>query len=405
MFTISKERFRSEYEKLISRNSTAEERGELFATFHATVSYKDMQEIVYEIEKLASIASAKTKIFKEIRKYKDSLKKERSKLDEEVSRNSDSEIEEPVYESLFPIADIRKIPRAKLEEAPKAMNFFEDLNEGRFIELKKSIEKQGILHNLVVQELKNGNFMILSGHQRVRACDELFEETKDAKYQEFPCKVYAQDALSEEDAQRIVILTNTAQRGTLSLVEQIRSVKELTELEKKKSFYGSGDVTQEVAKRLNLPRSEVFRLKNLGNLIESLKSECGNKKDGKTLSLRDGEVISHLTPELQKHIYDKSYYQSDFLTATRVKALRKLSEDATVKDVDAIFAGNRMYSYTVTTPVEQPQGFKTLAVHVAKEDEMKLWKIIKTAIDNGDLAASKDVLLKLVETVTHDSME
>ena len=83
-------------------------------------------------------------------------------MDEEVSRNSDSEIEEPVYESLFPIADIRKIPRAKLEEAPKAMNFFEDLNEGRFIELKKSIEKQGILHNLVVQELKNGNFMILS---------------------------------------------------------------------------------------------------------------------------------------------------------------------------------------------------------------------------------------------------
>ena len=406
---MSKERFKVEYEELMSRDPkpTAIERGKLFVIFRETMSLKDMQKVVYDISggELANLKSAKTKICKEINKYKDSKKKEEPKVDKEVSRNPDSEIEETVYESLFPVADIRNIPRDKLEEAPKAMNFFGDLNEGRFTELKMSIEKQGILHNLVVQELDNGNFRILSGHQRVRACDELFEETKDAKYQEFPCKVYKKGDLSEEDARRIVILTNTAQRGTLSLSEQIRSISELTELEKKKSFYGSGDVTTEVAERLNLSRSAVFRLKNCGNLIEPLKSECGNKKDGKTLSLRDGEVISHLTPELQQHIYDKGYYQSDFLTATRVKALRQLLKDATVEEVDKIFAGNRMYSYTVCTTVEQPQGFKTLAVHVAKEDEGRLVNIIKAAIDNGDLATSKEVLLKLVEEIEHASIE
>ena len=409
MFDISKEKFKIAYKELMSRDPkpTAIERGKLFVTFLETMSFKDMKEVLYEVEKMATLESAKTKICKEKKKYEDSLKKEDANMDEIQLHIADSDAgaDETFYESHFPIADIRNIPRAKLEEAPKAMNFFGDLNEGRFTELKVSIEKQGILHNLVVQELENGNFRILSGHQRVRACDELFEETKDAKYQEFPCKVYKKDDLSEEDARRIVILTNTAQRGTLSLPEQIRSISELTELEKKKSFYGSGDVTTEVAKRLNLSRSAVFRLKNLGNLIVPLKNECGNKKDGKTLSLRDGEVISYLTPELQKHIYDKGYYQSDFLTATRVKALRQLLKDATVEDVDKIFAGNRMYSYTITTTVEQPQGFKTLAVHVAKEDELKLLQIIKAALDKGELAASKEVLLKQVEEVAHDSIE
>ena len=409
MFDISKEKFKIAYKELMSRDPkpTAIERGKLFVTFLETMSFKDMKEVLYEVEKMATLESAKTKICKEKKKYEDSLKKEDANMDEIQLHiaESDAGADETFYESHFPIADIRKIPRDKLEEAPKAMNFFGDLNEGRFTELKVSIEKQGILHNLVVQELENGNFRILSGHQRVRACDELFEETKDAKYQEFPCKVYKKGDLSEEDARRIVILTNTAQRGTLSLSEQIRSISELTELEKKKSFYGSGDVTTEVAERLNLSRSAVFRLKNCGNLIEPLKSECGNKKDGKTLSLRDGEVISHLTPELQQHIYDKGYYQSDFLTATRVKALRQLLKDATVEDVDKIFAGNRMYSYTITTTVEQPQGFKTLAVHVAKEDELKLLQIIKAALDKGELTASKEVLLKQVEEVAHDSIE
>ena len=409
MFDISKEKFKIAYKELMSRDPkpTAIERGKLFVTFLETMSFKDMKEVLYEVEKMATLESAKTKICKEKKKYEDSLKKEDANMDEIQLHIAKSEAgaDETFYESHFPVADIRNIPRDKLEEAPKAMNFFGDLNEGRFTELKVSIEKQGILHNLVVQELENGNFRILSGHQRVRACDELFEETQDAKYQEFPCKVYKKDDLSEEDARRIVILTNTAQRGTLSLPEQIRSISELTELEKKKSFYGSGDVTTEVAKRLNLSRSAVFRLKNLGNLIVPLKNECGNKKDGKTLSLRDGEVISYLTPELQKHIYDKGYYQSDFLTATRVKALRQLLTDATVEDVDKIFAGNRMYSYTITTTVEQPQGFKTLAVHVAKEDELKLLQIIKAALDKGELTASKEVLLKQVEEVAHDSIE
>lgn len=293
------------------------------------------------------------------------------------------------WEQRLPETQIMMIERDKLVDAPADWNFFKPLDAKRFDELVQSIKKYSIQHNLVVQSLSNGTFRILSGHQRVKACDKLYEEKKDDKYRKFPCKVYKVGELDDADARRIVIFTNTAQRGDLSLEDCIRSVTELDKLEKAKVYYGSEvDVKKEVAKILGISRSAVFRLQNLSSLDKNLLNICGNKSEGKEISVREGEVLSKLSPEVQSHIFVKGHYKS--LTPKRLSELRKMADKATSNDIDKIFSSQKDYKYSVTSTVECPEGFETIALHVKPEEKIHLGEFLKKAIE-GDHTLSEDV--------------
>ena len=289
----------------------------------------------------------------------------------------------------FPKAKVMMIPVDKLEDAPEEWNFFKDLNKEKFGELILSIKKYGIQHNLVVQEMEGGKFRILSGHQRVKACKELFETTGDKRYEIVPCRVYKQEELADEDARRIVIFTNTAQRGDLSLEDRVRSVEELTKLEKSKAFYGSGsDVKKKVAEVLGVSRSAVFRLQNLASLDKELLTICGNKGEGKAISVREGEVLSKLTPDQQAYIYKKGHYKD--LTPGRLSALKNLKATATVDNIDEIFGKAMEYRYSVVTTIKRPDEFETIGVHVKPEEKVKLGEFLEKAI-NDDTTLSTEV--------------
>lgn len=293
------------------------------------------------------------------------------------------------WEQRFPETQIMMIERDKLVDAPSDWNFFNPLDEKRFDELVRSIKEYSIQHNLVVQSLPDGTFRILSGHQRVKACDKLYEEKKEDRYRKFPCKVYKVDELDDEDARRIVIFTNTAQRGDLSLEDCIRSVTELDKLEKEKAYYGSKvDVKKEVAKILGVSRSAVFRLQNLSSLDKKLLNICGNKSAGKEISVREGEVLSKLSPEVQSHIFVKDHYRS--LTPKRLSELREMADKATPNDVDKIFSSQKDCKYSVTSTVERPEGFETIALHVKPEEKVHLGEFLKKAIE-GDHTLSEEV--------------
>lgn len=320
-----------------------------------------------------------------------------------VAKSSDTDESAESWEKDFPVAKVMMIPIEKLEAAPADWNFFQNLSEERFGELKRSIEEYGIQHNLVVQEVESGKFRILSGHQRVKACKDLFETTKKEEYRSIPCKVYGAGELSDEDARRIVIFTNTAQRGDLSLEDRIKSVKELTELEQSKAFYGSGvDVKKKVSEILGVSRSAVFRLQNLSSLDEKMLALCGNKSEGKKISVREGEVLSKLPAEQQKYISGKKYYEK--LTPSRLSALNSLSVDATNDDIDKIFNTEKEHRYSVVTTVERPDGCETLGIHVKTEDKVKLGEFLASAIESDDTLSesAKKSLISLVEELKNN---
>ena len=314
---------------------------------------------------------------------------------EPPAESSDTDENGDSFENHFPKAEVRMIPRDKLVDAPDNLNFFQPLSDDRFEDLKRSIEEYGIQHNLVVQEMDNGKFRILSGHQRVKACDKLYEKTENEKYRNFPCKVYEKGKLSEEDARLIVIFTNTAQRGDLSLEDRVRSVDELTKLEKAKSFYGSGkDVKKTVSKILRVSRSAVFRLQNLSSLDKDLLAICGNKSEGKEISVREGEVLSKLTSAQQEHIKDKEYYKD--LTSSRLSALKNLSAEASTDDIDEIFKTEKEHRYSIVTTEERPDGYETIGVHVKVDDRDLLDSLRQVIAGDGVLADNVKELLEAV---------
>lgn len=330
--------------------------------------------------------------------------KEQVSFEEEVSiaepptESSDTDERGESWEKEFPKAEVRMISRDKLVDAPYNWNFFQPLSDKRFEELVLSIEKYGIQHNLVVQEGDDGKFIILSGHQRVRACDILFEKDNDEKYQKFPCRIYKKGELKEADARRIVIFTNTAQRGDLSLEDRVRSVEELTKLEKVKAFYGSGeDVKKKVSEILGVSRSAVFRLQNLSSLDKDLLAICGNKSEGKKISVREGEVLSKLTSAQQEHIKGKEYYKE--LTSSRLSALKNLSAEASNDDIDEIFETEKEHRYSIVTTEERPDGYETIGVHVKVDDRDLLNSLRQVIADDGVLA---DNVKKLLTAVIHE---
>jgi hypothetical protein len=63
-----------------------------------------------------------------------------------------------------------------LEEAPDEWNRFKLLSGSEFQILKKSIEDQGLMHPIYIWEYNN-RFIIISGHYKVKAFKELYDET------------------------------------------------------------------------------------------------------------------------------------------------------------------------------------------------------------------------------------
>ncbi|MBQ7983874.1 MAG: ParB N-terminal domain-containing protein [Clostridia bacterium] len=95
--------------------------------------------------------------------------------------------------------DYRSIPLHMIELNPQNDYSGEDTEED-IEELAHDIERNGLLHNIVVSDRtrESGKFMILSGERRYRAVSWLYENKKENKYAVILCKVLTGlDALDE----------------------------------------------------------------------------------------------------------------------------------------------------------------------------------------------------------------
>lgn len=163
-----------------------------------------------------------------------------------------------------------------LKPHPRNQEFFDDIDGEKWEEFKENIKANG-LH---VPILVTTDGVIVSGHQRVRACMELemYSVPVNIKYFE-----------NEDAVLRALIETNTVQRGTIvgqSKRRQAAIIRELERLYKIKQGSG-GDTTkkqgsnepcnsdepqtqQELADKLGVSKAQYKRLKALSNLLPEL---------------------------------------------------------------------------------------------------------------------------------------
>lgn len=185
------------------------------------------------------------------------------------------------------------LPLSMLTPAPLEWNFFAPLPDGKFLELCDSIEQHGLIHPLLIWAREDGVHVILSGHNRVRALQSLFEATQNQKYFEALCVV--RHDLTEKEAQALVIDANWVGR-VLSPSEKARCVARRY-AEQGRLERGTGmRAYDKVAIHFGLKATQVYNYVK----IASLPPDILSKVDEGVLSLRAAAALSKLSePDLR----------------------------------------------------------------------------------------------------------
>ena len=195
---------------------------------------------------------------------------------------------------------IHVLPLYELHDAPPDWNFFKPLPEGKFFELIQSIEQNGQLVPLIVWEREGGDgYTILSGHNRKRALERLFEQTKDPLYGKADSIIYKAGELTEGEARSIVVDCNWVQR-TLSTTEKARAVY-TKYYQINRMPRGTGRRRYDlVAEQFGLKATQVYQYIQIARLQENWL----RKLDAGEISIKTAVHLSKLSPEQQNFLYE-----------------------------------------------------------------------------------------------------
>ncbi|MBN1076065.1 hypothetical protein DVV91_17230 [Clostridium botulinum] len=175
----------------------------------------------------------------------------------------------------------------KLKEHSRNKEFFDDITGDRWEDFKQSVIRRGVVESIVVTQ----DLLIVSGHQRVRACKEL-------GLLEVPCRITyypdydekfnrTKDDMVLED----LICTNIMQRG-VGNVNPMKMAKCIQELERIKG------IRKGSAGKVSLDGNNFPPKSNQANLA----SEIGLDER----QLRNYKQLNDLIPELQTMIENGS---------------------------------------------------------------------------------------------------
>ena len=156
---------------------------------------------------------------------------------------------------------MQKFKIKELKEHPKNTYFFDDMNGEKWKEFIDSIKTSGVIEPIVITQDK----MIVSGHQRVRACKELGIEEVD-------CKVHIYD--SEDEILKCLLETNIRQRGDVG-GSQLKMGRRIVELERlygvkrgrpENRSNGPNFTQEQLAEKLGIDERTLKRVKKLATL-------------------------------------------------------------------------------------------------------------------------------------------
>lgn len=182
---------------------------------------------------------------------------------------------------------MQNIKISGLKKHPRNEEFFDDIYGQRWDDFKESVRRRGIVEPIVVTQ----DLMVVSGHQRVRACEEM-------GILEIPCRIThypdydeqfhrAKEDMILED----LICTNIMQRG-VGNVNPMKMAKCIMELERIKGIRqgsaGKGSLEQD-----NL--TPKYSQEDLSNELQISKQQ-----------LQDYKKLTNLIPELQQMIENGS---------------------------------------------------------------------------------------------------
>lgn len=282
----------------------------------------------------------------EIDGLNDELLKNEDELTSNESANKENEQTDDIYDHVLRLGsistnmDIYKIDIDKLVDAPPDWNFFPQLPDIKFQELIHSIRENGLLVPLVVWEQGNGKYMILGGHNRKRAYEEIYRLTKDDRYKGIFCTVKGKDDIDDEDAKTIIIDTNFVQRDLSPSIRAKCIMEKYKSIGRKKRLGEGKRAVEVIAEEYDIGRTQVFIYYRLRNLIP----EIMRLVDENLISLKAGAILSDLPVEFQQTLF-RNY--GTYLTTKRIMSISTTKSQNEI--IDTLTATDQEYIKVVST--------------------------------------------------------
>lgn len=287
---------------------------------------------------------------------------------------------------------MQMIEVSKLTPHPRNNEFFDDITGDNWIEFKKSIETSGVIEPVIITQDK----IIVSGHQRVRACKEL-------NINEVPCEV----KIYESDQQIIkdLLETNLRQRG-IGNTNAIKLGRCIVELEKiynikegrpEKQRDNLVVKTQEdLATDIGVSQRQLQDYKKLLTLIPELQQLIETDKLSPTVGYK---VLSKLTKEDQQKLisdFGKDYISQ--LTQKKAEELIKNKENNTINTLKYDLSIKQKTIDDLSTQLTKKKRDIELLEQEVKlyEKDSKEYKNLKKQIE--DLTKAKDNLGRQIES-------
>lgn len=291
-----------------------------------------------------------------------------------------------------------RIPRDKLIPAPSEWDCFPKATEEKIREISTSIKAYGLLHNITVWKQPSGKYMILGGHTRTACYDYLYSkaETPSEKKEwgSLPALVYSEDQLSEVDAHRIFIISNTDQKE-LSIKTKSEAYLALMRLEKENNFYGSSITTREsTAIQAGVSESMFQMYLGLLNLIPELQKAI----DELNLTVKAGYHLSRMPKDLQEYIYQSGEYLT--ISAQGARQIKKAQNIDEIKRIlNKIDCTPKYYPYKVRLHSPKPEGTEVVPIIIEKGKKKEYLNKLVQAIDESNFEQNlKDELHKIMNT-------
>lgn len=199
-----------------------------------------------------------------------------------------------------------------LKEHPKNKELFDEMTGDKWNEFVESIKTSGVIEPIVVTQ----DLVIVSGHQRLRACIELGIETVNCEVRH-----YDNDDLVLKD----LIETNLRQRGDIggSQVKMARRIRELERIygiQRGNNQSSGGDMTQKkLSDMLGISEGTLLRVKKLLDLLPEIQDEV---ESGKISFSTASRLISQLDLDEQKELYNQLFVENSNEDVTNAEIVR-----------------------------------------------------------------------------------
>lgn len=294
---------------------------------------------------------------------------------------------------------------SELKPHPQNDKYFDDITGGKWEDLLQSIKRRGVIEPIVITEDK----IIVSGHQRVRACKELNIDT-------ILCEVrlYDDDDKSSKEDKILedLISTNLMQRGIgntnpIKLARCIETLERIKGVKHGNNQHSRGDdnlshpqtlqITQEdIAKQLGMTLRQLQRSKEVLKLPEPIQDlmEKG-QLDNKTLAKKiSKELTSEEMDDFVSYLVDTGYIK---VTSEIFESYRRSIEDSSkniLKEKDAQLQKQEEQITKLTRDKRELETKKNEAIRKGKQEVVNK---IQHEIDGlNEQLKEKDAEIKLL---------